>query len=329
MNPRICSLIIVSILFSLPAKPAWAEPAEGSNGARARYVVDPSWPRKPDKFTWKAMPGVTVDDKDQIYLFTRSEPAVQVYRTDGSLVRAWHPKNYKLSHHVRIGPEGNVWLADFGTHVVEKYTPQGKLLMTIGTPGQKGCDATHLKGPTDMAVLPSGDVFISDGYGNRRVAHFDKQGRFVKDWGTEGTEPGQFALPHSIGADSQGRLYVADRNNSRVQVFDPSGRLLGIWKDIITPWGIWVTKSDEIWVCGSTLKDRDKEGWKVLPPSDQVIMKFNPAGKVLLEIPLPMTKEPPSKPGQLNWIHAVAIDSQGNLYVGDIMGKLAQKFIKQ
>jgi NHL repeat len=327
MNIRIYSLIILSILFSLPVNIAWAEPADRSDGGKALYVVDPSWPQKPAEFDWKAMPGVAVDENDLVYLFTRSEPAVQIFRPDGSFVRAWHPKNYKLSHHIEIGPEGNIWLADFGTHVVEKYTPDGKLLMTLGTPGETGCDGTHFNRPTDMAILPSGDIFVSDGYANRRIAHFDKQGRFVKQWGEDGTEPGQFALPHAIAADSKGRLYVADRNNCVVQVFDQSGKLLDFWDDIITPWGIWITKADEIWICGSTLKQRDKEGWKILPPSDQVLMKFNPAGKLLLEIPLPMDQESLSDPGQLNWVHAIAIDSKGNLYMGDIMGKRAQKFV--
>ena len=325
MNPRIYGsvvLLVLAVLFG----PAWGQPP-ASPAATPGYVVDPTWPQKPAGVIWKAMPGVTVDSRDNVYLFTRSQPAVQIYRPDGRLVRSWPTQDFKQSHFIRIGPEGNVWLTDFGSHVVQKYTPDGKLLLTLGTAGQSGCDATHLKGPTDVAVLPGGDVFVSDGYGNRRVVHFDARGRFVKQWGTEGDLPGQFALPHAIAADSKGLLYVADRNNARVQVFDQSGKLLSVWKDTITPWGIFITGSDEIWICGSSPVRNKDDHWQIAPPPDQVVMKFTPRGKVLLRVPLPMPKTPPAQPGQVDWVHALAVDSKGSLYLGDIQGKRAQKFV--
>src|SRR5262249_37260005 len=133
-----------------------------------------------------------------------------------------------------------------------KFTPEGKLLLTLGTPGTAGRDSTHLNRPTDMVVTPAGDVFVADGYGNARVVHFDKSGKFVKAWGELGHKPGQFSIPHAIALDSKGRLYVADRNNVRVQIFDQSGKLLDEWRDVVVPWGFCVTKDDEIWVCGSS-----------------------------------------------------------------------------
>jgi DNA-binding beta-propeller fold protein YncE len=306
---------------------AGAQTLAESPGHDARLVVDPTWPKKPEAFVWGAMSGITVDAEDQVYLFNRSQPTVQVYRTDGALVRSWSTAHAPGTHHVKLDPEGNVWLADYRSHVVQKYSPAGKLLLTLGEAGRSGCDQRHFDGPTDMAILPSGDVFISDGYGNRRVAHFDKGGRFVKAWGEEGVGPGQFALPHAIAADSQDRLYVADRNNARTQVFDTNGRLLAVWDDSITPWGLAVTGGDKIWVCGSSrVRQPDGDDWVIAPPPDQLLVQLDTAGKVLLRVPLRQAAAAPSKPGEVDWVHAIAVDSQGNLYLGDIQGKRGQKF---
>ncbi len=318
---------VVLFLMSIVAHYVGAQTLAEVPAGEMRCVLDPTWPQKPDAFTWGAMTGITADDDDQIYIFNRADPTVQVYRTDGSLARSWTTPNPPGTHHIKLDAEGNVWLADFRGHVVQKYSPKGKLLLTLGEAGQSGCDESHFAGPTDMAFVSNGDVFISDGYGNRRVVHFDKQGRFVKAWGEEGTEPGQFALPHAIAADSKGRLYVADRNNARIQVFGTNGKLLAVWDDSITPWGFHVTNDDKIWVCGSSrVRQPDDDGWVISPPADQLLVQLDTSGKVLLRVPLRLAAAAPSKPGELDWVHTVAVDSQGNLYLGDIMGKRAQRF---
>lgn len=326
MNTQSC--LCAAVLVLLVASNGWAQTAgPSSSGEELTYVVDTTWPQKPADYGWGAMSGITVDAADNIYLFTRAQPAVQVYRPDGTLVRAWTMKNDQGAHHIKIDRAGNVWLADFRQHVVQKYSPEGKLLLTLGTPGQKGNDASHFDGPTDIAELPSGEMFVSDGYGNRRIVHFDQEGRFVKQWGENGTGPGQFALPHAIVADSQGRLYVADRNNARIQVFDTTGKLLAVWDDLITPWGFHITKSDEIWVCGSSrVRNNTDDGWIFCPPPDQFVLKLSRDGKVLARATVPKTAAQPGKPGEVDWVHTIAADSAGNLYLGDIMGKRAQKF---
>jgi len=291
------------------------------------FVVDPDWPQRPADAKWGEMSGVAIDKQDHVYIFTRAVPPIQVYDASGKFVRSWGTDTLKMAHHIKIDHEGNVWVADIGHHVVEKYTPEGKLLLTIGTKGKLGRDQSHLNMPTDMAISPKGDVFVTDGYGNNRVVHFDKDGKFVKEWGELGHRPGQFSIPHAICMDSRGRLYVADRNNVRIQVFNQNGRFLEEWRDLITPWGFCVTKEDEIWVCGSSPMQWRKED-KALgcPPKDQIVMKFSPAGKVLQLVTFPMGRDGLERPGELNWVHAVAVDSQGSLYLGDIMGKRAQKF---
>jgi streptogramin lyase len=273
------------------------------------------------------MPGVAVSAKDEIYIFTRAKPPVQVYDLQGRLLRAWGDDLVSTAHYLKFDPQGNVWLADVGHHVVMQLTPEGKLLKTLGTRDEPGEDATHLNKPTDMAVTPEGDVFVSDGYGNNRVVHFDRQGKFVKAWGKRGTGPGEFDLPHAIVADSKGRLYVADRSNARVQVFDRDGKFLDQWQNLLVPWGLTILKNDEIWGCGSSCMPKG-EALLSCPPKDQVLMRFAPSGKLLQLWTLPKGADGKEQPGEVNWLHAVAVDSRGDLYVGDIKGKRAQKLVR-
>ncbi len=300
------------------------------------YRVDPFWPQKPTHYQWEAMPGIAVDHHNEhVWIFTRSKsptPPVQVYSTDGSFVRAWGTDVIGSAHHLKIGPTGNVWISDIDLHVVREFTPDGKLLRTLGTPGEKGCDATHLNMPTDMAVTKQGDVFVSDGYGNNRIVHFDSKGTMVKEWGKMGVGADEFSLPHAIDMDSQGRLYIADRNNQRIQVYDQDGKRLDSWQNLIVPWGFCITPEDEIWVCGSSPMP-----WRVdpnyptaplgCPPYDQIVMKFDTRGKLLQLTSFPKGMDGKEYPGDLNWVHSIAVDRKGNLYLGDIIGKRAQKFM--
>src|SRR5438093_5905738 len=153
-------------------------PAAGLQG----YKVDAAWPKKPSTIAWGDVPGVAVDAQDNVWVFTRRAPHLQVYSPDGELLKTWPDLENKTSHHIKFDGAGNVWLADVGLHTVRKYSPDGELLLTLGTPGVEGVDETHLNKPTDMAIAPSGDIFVSDGYGNNRVVHFDKSGKFVKAW---------------------------------------------------------------------------------------------------------------------------------------------------
>jgi hypothetical protein len=293
------------------------------------YQVDPHWPQRPAGLPWGEMPGVAVDKEDHVWLFTRAKPSVQIYEAGGRFVRAWDPE-IGTAHFIRFDVGGNVWLADVGKHVVTSFTPQGKLLKVLGTRGEPGADGTHLNMPTDVAVAPGGDVFVSDGYGNNRVVHFDKDGKFVNAWGRLGSGPGEFNVPHAIVIDSRGRLYVADRNNARIQVFDRDGKFLDQWCNLLVPWGLWIDKNDEIWACGSSpMPWGETDELLSCPPKDQVLMRFAPSGKLLQLWTFPKGTDGQEKPGDVNWLHGLAFDSQGNLYVTDIIGKRAQKFVRQ
>ncbi len=299
------------------------------------YEVDPNWPQRPENMPWGRTPGIAVDAKDRIWVFTRANPPIQVYDPAGKLVRTWGKGmigpngTANGSHYIRIDGQGMIWLADVSNHVVLQVTPSGKVLKTLGTPAEPGEDENHLNKPTDVAITPDGEVFVSDGYGNARVVHFDRRGKFVKAWGKLGTRPGEFSLPHAIVLDSKGRLYVADRNNARVQVFDRTGKFLDQWQNLIVPWGLWVTPNDEIWVCGcSPMRWRETDSTLSCPPKDQLFMKFDTSGRVLQLWTVPKGEDGQEKPGELNWVHGIAVDSQGNIYATDIIGARAQKFVR-
>lgn len=291
------------------------------------YVVDPRWPQRPDDKQWGHVPGIAVDSSDNVYVFTRAQHPVQVFDKSGKFLRSWG-KDVGMAHHIKVDRDGNIWIADVGHHVVQKFTPDGKLLLTLGTKGMAGRDKTHFYMPTDMVVAKNGDVFVSDGYGNARIVHFDAKGTYLNEWGELGHGPGQFSTPHAIAMDSKERIYVADRNNVRIQVFDTKGKFIEEWRNLIVPWGFHVTKEDEIWVCGSSPMQWRKEDQALgCPPKDQVFMKFNSAGKLLQLFTVPKGIDGLERPGEVNWVHAIAVDSQGNLYVGDIFGRRAQKFV--
>ena len=306
-----------------------ADPVQRLHNGKG-FEVDAGWPERPDAMAWGEMPGVAIDGQERIWLFTREEPAIQIYDRNGRFIRSWGKGQFKKPHFLRIDSAGNVWTADVGSHVVQKFSPQGKLLLTLGTPGVAGRDRSHFARPADMAVTEAGDIFVGDGYANHRVVHYDKNGKYVKEWGKLGTRRGEFNLVHSIALDSTGRLYVADRDNGRIQVFDQNGTFLDEWRDLIMPWGIYITRDDAIWVCGSSpMRWTEGNTSITVPPKDQIIMQFDRTGKVQRLWTVPLGVEGQAKPGECVWVHGIAVDQQGALYLTDIKGKRAQKFVPQ
>jgi hypothetical protein len=311
-----------------PASKIAMRPSYPRTNLSSGYEVVPSWPARSKDLPWGAVAGIAISPSEQIWTFNRGAVPVQVYTAQGALVRSWGQGQFREPHQVRIDRKGDVWLVDSGLHVVKKFTPEGKLLLTLGTADEPGEDSIHLNRPTDVAVAPGGDAFVADGYGNNRIIHFDEHGQFVDTWGSLGSDPGQFSLPHSIALDSRGRLFVADRNNARVQVFDQAGRFLDEWRDLLVPWHIVITERDEIYVCGSSPMRWPKlpiPGLIVgIPPKDQVIMVFTPDGRATRLCTFPKGQHS----GELDWVHALAVDRGGNLYLGDIQGRRAQKFLR-
>jgi sugar lactone lactonase YvrE len=200
---------------------------------------------------------VWVADKCGALLCTdRPEDPVLEFDPSGRLLRSFGSGMLISPHGIHVDRDGNVWVTDNGEangkgQQVLKFTREGRLLMTLGRAGVKGTDASTFDQPTDVVVAVNGDVFVSDGHVNSRIVKFTGDGRFIKAWGTKGSGPGQFDLPHALALDSRGRLFVGDRGNSRIQIFDQDGTFLAEWRQFGRPSGIFIDHDDTIYVTDS------------------------------------------------------------------------------
>ena len=330
------SCLLVAICVFSMGRPGAGAQNFAKEPVIAEYDVDPEWPKYPKHVSRKGwVSGLAVDAKDQVWFFKKGPDPVQVFAADGSFVRTWGRDMFVNPHQLRIDHEGNIWVSDFGLHIVQKFTPEGKLLQTLGVRGKSGRDQTHFYRPTDMAISKSGDIFVTDGYGNKRIVHLDKNGKFINEWGEYGSQPGQFVLPHAIVLDSKGRLHVADRNSGRIQMFDQEGKFLDQISGMMMPWGMSITDNDDLWVCGSSPHWWKRNG-KYPEYKDQLFLRLDSKGRVKRMWTIPLgdigeDKNNPDvsrlKPGEAVGVHCIGEDSKGNVYIGDIYGERAQKFV--
>jgi len=226
--------------------------AQSNTTANANWEVLPSWGQLPEGANWGAPSQIATSLDGNIVVLRRMAPSFFVFKPDGTFVKSWG-EMYKLAHGIRIDREGFIWVTDNSDNLVQKFSPDGKLLLTVGRQGSKGDNNSQdaFDGPADVFVGPNGDFFVADGYRNSRVVQFSKDGKFIaKIGGTKGSEPGQFNLPHAVVVDSKGRIIVADAENSRIQVFDASGKFLEQWTDFIAkPRGaMYITPDDTLYV---------------------------------------------------------------------------------
>lgn len=193
-----------------------------------RYTVEARWGQLPPGQPWGGVTtGVAVDGKGTVVVLVRTAPYFRVFTTGGKFVKAWGDAgSFGQPHSVHFGPDGGIWASDPNRHVVYKFSPEGKLLMTLGKPGVRGDNASReaFTRPAGLTVTRSGDVFVADGYVNSRIVHFDKNGRLVKIvGGTKGKVRGELSLPHAVAIDSKGQIIVGDSDNKRIVVFDKEG----------------------------------------------------------------------------------------------------------
>ena len=235
-------VVIVLCLPTIFAQNATAptQDARAEAAARLRATIEAS-PKLPFTATdfivqppntdWESgmVSWVALDAKGTIYLLQRGEKAdpVLVVNRDGKILRSWGRGLYKIPHSIRIDPQGNVWTVDASSSTVIKFSPQGEKLMQIDVGGQPANSRSQFVGTTDIAFGPNSRIFISDGYGNARILEYTSGGKRVREWGSAGTGPGQFHLPHAIVIDEDNIIYVADRENGRIERFDLDGKFLG------------------------------------------------------------------------------------------------------
>ena len=280
----------------------------GVRAEESHYHLVENWAQFPPGVTkWEAATGVDVDRYDNVYVLHRNESMpIMAFDRHGKFLRAWGQAMFKTTHFLRVDPAGYVWVTDRGDMEAFKFNSNGKLLMTLGKRGVIGDNTSEdtFNGMADLAVAKNGDIFIADGEGpNTRVVKFSKDGKFIKWWGGKGTDPGQFNVPHSIALDSKGHVYVADRSNNRIQIFDESGNFLNQWTNFGTPWGLFI-KKDLIYVVDGT-------------ENNCLLIASTKDGKVLEKI------EGLANPT------AVAVDSNGAIYIGEVNGNNVKKFVKK
>jgi DNA-binding beta-propeller fold protein YncE len=210
-------------------------PVLADNGFQ--YEVLDDWVRRPTEIELGEVAAVAVDDRDIIYLFTRGQHPIVVLNRGGDVLRTWGHGVFTNAHGLDVGPDGSLYCTDHFDHTVRRFTSEGRLLLQIGIPGKPApymsgepfCQCTH------TALSPKGEIYVSDGYGNACVHKFSPDGRYLQTWGQPGCAPGEFYLPHNIACDSDGWVYVADRENHRVQVFDSEGRYETQWNNLHRP----------------------------------------------------------------------------------------------
>ncbi|HEV2121740.1 MAG TPA: peptidyl-alpha-hydroxyglycine alpha-amidating lyase family protein [Chloroflexota bacterium] len=293
-----------------------------------RYQVVQGWEQLPPGFTHRDCVGVSVDSKDNVYLFTRDQPRLIVYRQDGTFLRSWREVLFTdRTHGVTLGPDDHVYCVDEGNHCLYKFTPEGEVVMAIGNKGvasETGYDGTleSIKGgppfnrPTNVAVAPSGDLYVSDGYGNCRVHRFAANGDYIQSWGEPGTGPRQLNLPHGIAVDQEGRVLVADRENDRIQFYSPDGEFLEQWTDVQRPTNIAIDRDGRIYVSELwwRIGQRSQVHGDVTVDKPGRVSVFAPDGQVLARWGGPER----TAPGNFVAPHDIAVDSKGDLYVAEV-----------
>ncbi|WP_236666715.1 MULTISPECIES: peptidyl-alpha-hydroxyglycine alpha-amidating lyase family protein [unclassified Nonomuraea] len=306
-------------------------------GHGRRFEVDGDWERLPDGLHHADVAAVDVDAADRVYLFTRFDGQVIVYERDGTFVRCWGKGLFTTPHGLTVGPDGGVYCVDAGDHTVRKFTPEGDLLMTLGTAGVAS-DTGFASGrpvrvhsvegvryaggpfnrPTNLAVAPDGDLYVSDGYGNSRVHRFTASGDLVGSWGEPGTGPGQFHLPHCLDIAADGRVFVGDRENDRIQIFTPDGRFIEEWTDVRRPCDLTIAPDGSVYVVELWRPEGRRSFVHGEAEQDQParLTVLDPHGRVSERWGDSTTDR--TAAGNFIAPHGIALDSHGDLYVAEV-----------
>jgi DNA-binding beta-propeller fold protein YncE len=296
-----------------------------------RYRVEAVWDMFPGDGPHGEAVAVACDRRNRVYVFLRGPRPVRIYEQDGSFVNSWGEGQFVRPHGIFVGPDDTVYCTDDFDHSVRAFTTDGRLLLTLGTRGRPSDTGTtsidyrnirrsagpfHF--PTNLAIGLSGDLFVSDGYGNARVHRFAADGRLLQSWGQPGGGPGQFHVPHGIAVDSDGTVYVADRENSRIQLFTPKGEFLGEWTDVARPCQIFVDpRQPWIYVAELGFRAGRWPGTGSAEPgaTGGRISIFDRAGALQARWG---GGNDACAPGDFFAPHGLWVDSQGDLYVAEV-----------
>ena len=344
-------VVMVACGGGAPAPEMEAEAADTSLNADLvqRLLPNPTgevitqWADLPDGRTWGSTAGIDLGPDGHIWVYDRCganaladggceanptvDPVLKYDRNTGELLANFGAGLFVLPHGLHVDSDGNVWVTDSqgneaGTkgHQVIKFSPEGEVLMRLGTAGQPGSGPGQLNEPCDVITAPNGDIFVSDGHSGQqpdppegrtgRIIKFDSEGNFIKEWGEIGFRPGQFRTPHALEFDSQGRLFVADRGNHRIQIFDQDGNLLDIYTQFSRISGLFITADDMLYAIDSESVETNHYGWmngvRIGPAGEDRVTGFIPPhipdeGRVLQGLA-----------GE-----GIAVDEDGNVFVAE------------
>jgi DNA-binding beta-propeller fold protein YncE len=311
------------------------------------YELVGDWAKLPENVSFVDIGGLSIDSQDRLYVLNRGTLPVMVFDREGNLLSSWGEEFFSRPHGSCLTHDGFIYCTDDGNHTVSKFTLDGKLLMTMGEKDQPSNTGYINKGdmaeslatikrsgppfnrPTGVALSPYGDIYVTDGYGNARVHKFAPDGTLLFSWGEPGTGPGQFQVPHSIRIDEELRVWVCDRENSRIQIFDLDGKFLEQWDDIGgKPCDIFFGKDDMLYI---PIKSGNKpHGVSIFTKDGELITRWGSQGA------------PDESNEEADYLfvtpHAIAVDSHGDIYVGEIRHNMAkvdrgsralQKFVRK
>jgi len=295
------------------------------------YQANDRWAQLPPGWKLPEVVGVATDNCDWVYVFNRGEHPVMVFHPDGSFHNSWGEGIFRRPHGIFIGPDDDVYCIDDHDHTVRKFNYLGHLLLTLGTsgkPSDTGATSMDFRTivragppfhyPTNVALSPDSEIYVSDGYGNARIHKFSIDGRLLLSWGEPGTGPGQFRIPHGIAVDSQGTVYVADRENSRIQLFTPEGKFLTEWTDVARPCQVFIDQIGKVYVAelgfhagmwpGTNAPFADAPGGR--------LSVFDRSGVLLARWG---GGRNPCAPGDFFAPHGICVDSLGEIYVAEVV----------
>jgi sugar lactone lactonase YvrE len=308
-------LLGASVLAQRPSDPALLVPETAPD---LDYVVAPTAVTLPAGVTMGAAASVAFDANGHLFVLTRGDKTFFEFNPDGSFIRSFGDKLFTRSHGLRIDRDGNLWATDVGGHIVVKMTRDGQPLLTIGTKGEAGewneATGSHkLNQPNDVVIAGNGDVFVAQGHtpgdeGDARVLKFDKNGKFIKSWGGKGSGPGQFQVAHGIAIDAKGLVWVADRENQRIQVFDQDGKFVREVRYKGLPCSLDIGRQYMYMVNGFAGQ----------------VLRLDLNGKVLAAM-----GKPGKGPGEFGEAHMIAVSQKGEIYVADSVNAALVKFVKK
>ena len=263
-----------------------------------QYEVSADWMKTPAGWAFGWIPSVAVDSHDRVYVYSRSVHPMVVFDGEGNFLTSWGEDLLKDAHGIFIDGEDNIYCTERTTHCVHRFNCEGELMWTLGTPGVPRPPGVPFNMPTDLAIAPDGCFFVSDGYGNFKVHKFSPEGVLLLSWGEQGTGPGQFNLVHSVWVDSSYHVYICDRENNRVQIFDGDGHFIREWTGFLQPDKLWFNQQESVFM--AEIGHRVS----VLNCDGEILSQWGEAG----ERPHQFQSSP----------HGIWGDSQGNLYVSEV-----------